>query len=340
MNVVELKLRFLIPLLILGMSFFSTEVYSQLPAPDHVVIVIFENHGYDQIMVNSAAPYLNSLVSDSATALFTQSYALTHPSQPNYLMLFSGSDQGVTNDDVPKNLPFTSPNLGAGLLQARLTFTGFSEDLPSIGFDGKYSGDYARKHNPWVNWQGAETNGIPSTLNLPLTSFPTNYDLLPTVSFVIPNQVHDMHNGADPERISRADAWLKDHLDGYVQWAQLHNSLLIITFDEGDGRAGNFFNRIFSFFGDKDKKGGKKGNHIFTLFVGEKVKHGRYDQKIDHYRVLRTIEEMYGLPYAGNSAASSAISNVWKKSSGILGKRQSFDAGRPKQTTVAYYSNQ
>jgi hypothetical protein len=304
-----MKLRFLMPLLILGMSLFSTEVYSQLPTPAHVVIVIFENHNYDQIMGNSASPYLNSLVSDSATALFTQSYAMTHPSQPNYLMLFSGSDQSVTDDDVPRNLPFTSPNLGAGLLQAGRTFAGYSEDLPSIGFDGKSSGDYRRKHNPWVNWQGAETNGIPATFNLPLTSLPSNYDLLPTVSFVIPNISNDMHNGEDPERINKADAWLKDHLDGYVQWVQSHNSLLIITFDEGHK---NFLDRNFSFSRDKNEGGGKESNHIFTLFVGEKVKHGSYNQKIDHYRVLRTIEEMYGLPYVGNSATSSAINNLWK----------------------------
>jgi hypothetical protein len=316
-----MKLRFLIPLLIFHVAFFSANAYSQLPISDHVIFVIFENHSYNQIMGNSAAPYLNSLVSDSATALFTQSYAMTHPSQPNYLMLFSGSDQGVTNDDVPKNLPFTSPNLGAALLQAGRTFAGYSEDLPSIGFNGKSSGDYARKHNPWVNWQGAETNGIPAALNLPLSSFPSNYDWLPNVSFVIPNQNHDMHNGADPERINKADAWLKDHLGGYVRWAQSHNSLLIITFDEGSTRAENFLNRIFSLFRDKDEGNGKENNHIFTLFVGEKVTHGSYDQKIDHYRVLRTIEEMYGLPYAGNSATSSAISNIWKKSTAMLEKR-------------------
>jgi hypothetical protein len=337
-----MKLRFLMLLLILRVVFFGTDVYSQLPVSNHVVFVIFENHGYEQIMGNSAASYMNSLVSDSASALFTQSYALTHPSQPNYLMLFSGSDQGVTDDDVPSNLPFTFPNLGAGLLQAGRTFAGYSEDLPSIGFSGKSSGDYARKHNPWVNWQRAETNGIPSTLNLPLTSFPSNYDLLPTVSFVIPNQNHDMHNGADPERINKADVWLKDHLDGYVQWAQSHNSLLILTFDEGNRRAKKFFNRIFSSFRNKDGGSGKESNHIFTLFVGEKVKHGSYDQKIDHYSVLRTIEEMYSLPYAGNSAASSAIINVWKKSTAISGKRQGFDAGylmRTKATgkTVPYY---
>jgi len=300
------------PLLILGISFFSTDVYSQLPTADHVVIVIFENHNYDQIIDNPAAPYLNSLANDSKAALFTQSYALTHPSQPNYLMLFSGSDQGVTSDDVPKNLPFTSPNLGAGLLQVGRTFAGYSEDLPSIGFDGKSSGGYARKHNPWVNWQEAETNGIPATLNLPLTSFQSNYDLLPTVAFVIPNQDHDMHNGHDPERINQADAWLKDHLDGYAHWARSNNSLLIITFDEGDSREGNFINRIFSFFRDRNSGEGKESNHIFTLLAGEMVKHGIYNQKIDHYRLLRTLEEMYGLPYAGNSAISSAINNIWK----------------------------
>jgi phosphatidylinositol-3-phosphatase len=307
-----MNVRFLMPLLVIPVVLLSTNVHSHMPVPDHVVFVIFENHSYDQILGNSAAPYLNGLVRDSASALFTQSYALTHPSQPNYLMLFSGTDQGVTNDDVPKKLPFTSPNLGAGLLHAGRTFAGYSEDLPTIGFDGKSSGHYARKHNPWVNWQGAETNGIPDTLNLPLTFFPNNYDLLPTVSFVIPNQDNDMHNGTDPKRINKADAWLRDHLDGYVQWAQSHNSLLVITFDEGHTGDGNLLNRIFSFFSDEDESRSSESNQIFTVFVGKMVKHGSYDQKIDHYSVLRTIEEMYGLSHSGNSAASSAISNVWK----------------------------
>lgn len=311
-----MKVQVFMLFLIFRVVIFSTNAYSQLPVPDHVVFVIFENHNYDQILGNSAAPYLNALVSDSATALFTQSYALTRPSQPNYLMLFSGSDQGVNTNDVPKNLPFTSPNLGAGLLQTGRTFAGYSEDLPSTGFDGKSSGHYARKHNPWVNWQGAERNGIPGTLNLPLTSFPSNYDLLPTVSFVIPNQDHDMHNGTDPERIYTADAWLREHLDGYIQWAKSHNSLLIITFDEGKLRKEKPFDRFYGFFQDGDEDGSKESNHIFTIFVGEMVRHGIYDQRIDHYSVLSTIEEMYGLPYSGNSAASSAISNVWRKSAG------------------------
>ena len=275
-------------------------------------LLIFENHSYGQIAGNSAAPYLNALVGDSKTALFTRSYALTAPSQPNYLMLFSGSDQGVTNDNIPKNLPFDSPNLGAGLLQAGRTFSGYSEDLPETGFEGAHSGFYARKHNPWVNWQGSETNGIPEALNLPMTSFPSNFESLPTVSFVIPNLVNDMHDGTDPERIFKADAWLKDNLDAYVQWAQSHNSLFVITFDEGQAWEGSFFNRIISFFQDENKVGNRESKHIFTAFVGEMVKPGSYDQKIDHYSVLRTVEEMYGLSYSGSSADSLAIRNVWK----------------------------
>ena len=63
-----------------------------VPRPDHVVIVIEENHSYSEIIGSSAAPYINSLAAQGA--LFTQSHATTHPSQPNYLHLFSGSNQG------------------------------------------------------------------------------------------------------------------------------------------------------------------------------------------------------------------------------------------------------
>lgn len=107
------------------------------------------------------------------------------------------------------------------------TFAGYAEDLPSKGFNRKTSGAYARKHNPWVNWQGAERYGIPDTLNLPFRYFPSNFDSLPTVSFIIPNRENDMHDGRDPERINRGDAWLKNHLHDYIQWAKSNNSLLI-----------------------------------------------------------------------------------------------------------------
>ncbi len=269
---------------------------AQVPVPSHVVVVIEENHDYGQIIGSSAAPYINGLLADSKAALFTNSWALTHPSQPNYLMLFSGSNQGVTNDNVPQGLPFTTVNLGGSLVGAGKTFAGYSEDLPSTGYSGANYGGYARKHNPWVNWQGSPTNGIPPEANRPLSNFPTDFDSLPRVSFVIPNQDNDMHNGSDPSTIVTGDSWLQQHLDGYIQWAKTHNSLFILTFDEGTSTG---------------------TNQIVTIFIGAMVKGGRYAEVINHYSLLRTLEDMFTLPHSGGSSTSLAITDCWTTATGM-----------------------
>src|SRR5436305_75805 len=80
-----------------------------VPRPDHVVVVIEENHSYSEIIGSAAAPYINGLANQGA--LFTASYAVEHPSQPNYLDLFSGGNQGVTDDSCPHT--FSTQNLGS-----------------------------------------------------------------------------------------------------------------------------------------------------------------------------------------------------------------------------------
>src|SRR6185312_16064435 len=90
---------------------------------------------------------------------FTNSFAITHPSQPNYLALFSGSTQGITDDSCPHT--FSANNLGNELRSAGLSFTGYSESMPSNGYTGCTSGSYARKHSPWVNF-----SDLPTSTNL------------------------------------------------------------------------------------------------------------------------------------------------------------------------------
>ncbi|MBS1586050.1 MAG: T9SS type A sorting domain-containing protein [Bacteroidetes bacterium] len=265
-----------------------------LPMPDHIIVLIYENHAYSSIIGSTAAPYLNALANDANAALFTQSYALAHPSQPNYLDLFSGSNQGVTNDNVPTGYPFTTANLARQLVDASKSFITYSEDMPSIGFNGASSGNYARKHNPGANWVGTGTNQISSTTNQPLTMFPAvaNYSSLPTVAYVIPNQVNDMHNGTGNTPITAGDTWLHSTLDSYIQWALNNNSLLIVTFDEDDD---------------------VHGNQIATIFYGPMVQGGQYSEHINHYNVLRTIEDMYSLPYAGNASTANSITDCWRQ---------------------------
>src|SRR5689334_3679906 len=195
-----------------------------IPKPDHIVIVIEENHAYSQIIGSSSAPYINALAKNSYSANFTKSYAISHPSQPNYLDLYSGSNQGVTNDSHPSNAPFTTENLGRQLIYSGRSYVTYSEDLPSVGYNGDTYGGYARKHNPAANWMGTGTNQIPAGTNQPYTAFPKDYTKLPTVCFVVPNQNNDMHDGS----IRTGDSWLKNHLDNYIQWAKTHNSLLIL----------------------------------------------------------------------------------------------------------------
>src|SRR5437763_1421073 len=106
---------------------------STVPRPDHIVVAVFENHGYDRIVGSPQAPYLNSLATQGA--LLTDAHGITHPSQPNYVALFSGTAHGIGNDGCPRDIGGTD-NLGSQLLAAGLTFAGYSEGMPGTGYRG------------------------------------------------------------------------------------------------------------------------------------------------------------------------------------------------------------
>ncbi len=285
-----------------------------LPRYDHIVIVIDENKNDTEIRGSAMAPYINNvLIPNSAD--FTHFVAETHPSQPNYLHLFSGSNQGVLQDGLPGSPaepgtalnppPFHTPNLGRELLNAGRTFATFSESLPSTGFTGETFtnnpalNEYVRKHNPAVNWQDDTATtasnpwALPSSTNLAFSAFgttPADFARLPAVSIVVPNEQNDMHDGT----IQQGDDWLKNNIEPYRQWALAHNSLLVFTFDESD---------LGALQQDPN-------NQIITLASGAFVRNGQYDEMaiaqfrlsnaatpdtaINHYNLLNTIETLMG----------------------------------------------
>ena len=251
-----------------------------VPRPAHTVVVVMENHSYAEIIGNPAAPFINQLASRGA--LFTRSYAVTHPSEPNYLALFSGSTQGVADDSCPHS--FAAPNLAASLIAAGSSFAGYAEDLPGTGSPACSQGEYARKHVPWTNF-----SNVPASVSQPFTRWPAgDFARLPTVSFVIPNLCHDMHDCS----VAAGDAWLRAHIGGYADWATRHDSLLILTWDEDDGGP---------------------GNQVPTILAGQLVRTGRYAEPITHYSVLATIEAAYGLPPDAQAAAARPITYVWAR---------------------------
>jgi acid phosphatase len=251
---------------------------ADLPRPDHIVIVIEENKSYSQIIGNPDAPYINALAQRGA--LFANAHGITHPSQPNYLALFNGTTRGIRSNTCPLDL--SGDNLASALTAKGLSFISYSESMPKAGYEGCRYGSYMRKHNPVANWPEL------AAMNQPLTAWPQDFAKLPNVSWVVPDQRNDMHDGS----IAQGDGWLQQNIEGYAQWAMKNNSLLIVTFDEDNGA---------------------EGNRVVTLFVGPMVKPGQYAQRIDHYSVLRTILQMHGLPSMNESNDRQPITGVWKQ---------------------------
>ena len=266
--------RWLLPMLLLAQPAFA----GALPRPDHIVIVIEENKSYAQIIGNREAAYINALAGRGT--LFTRSYGVTHPSQPNYLALFAGTTFGISSNVCPLDL--AGKNLGSSLLEAKRSFALYAGALPRAGAADCIYGAYYRKHNPAADWPEL------AAYNLPFSDFPQDFSKLPTVALVVPDMLNDMHDGS----IAQGDAWLQQNIEAYAKWAMEHNSLLVVTWDEDDGSA---------------------DNRVATLFVGAMVKRGKSAQRINHYNLLRTVEDMYRLPRLGESATVPPVKGVWRK---------------------------
>ncbi|MEU6966293.1 alkaline phosphatase family protein [Kitasatospora aureofaciens] len=260
----------------------AADTAAGLPSPDHVVVVMLENHAYSQVIGSSKAPYINRTLAAGGATL-TQSYALTHPSQPNYYMLFSGSAQGVTDDSCVDVGALQQPNLASELLAANQTWASYNEGLPAVGATDCSSGNYAQKHNPWFGF-----GNVPTSSAYGMDAFPTDFTTLPKVSFVIPDLCDDMHDCS----VGTGDSWLQSNLDAYAQWARSNNSLLVVTFDEDNRLA---------------------GNRIPTLVYGAHVAPGSsIATTYNHYDVLHTLEDLAGVnAHAGNSANASDITGIW-----------------------------
>ncbi|MGH3628663.1 MAG: alkaline phosphatase family protein, partial [Sciscionella sp.] len=248
----------------------STRAAQPPTIPGHVVVVMEENHGYSDIIGNPSAPYINSLAARGA--LFTDSHGVSHPSEGNYIALYSGHTYGLTDDTCGTRV--NEPNL---YTQLDGDMVNYSESL-----SGDRCGNSGGLYSPWHNATSYFTN-VPPSGNRPFTAFPTDYATLPKVAFVAPNMQDDMHDGS----VARGDRWLRSNLGGYAEWARQHNSLLILTWDEDEGTQGQ--------------------NRIATIAIGEHVAPGTYPQRITHYTVLRTLESLFGLAPLGAATGTSSI---------------------------------
>ena len=355
-----------------------------LPKPDKVVVVMMENKDFNQIVGSSYAPFINdSLIKGGL--LYTNSHAIEHPSQPNYLDFFSGSNQGVNSNNgtlgnaynfpakaafyaglvtacqanpsctsgqlaaltaaaniyaayakaygtlavgdafpktgnffIPADAPFTTPNLASELAGQGKTFVEYSDGLAAIAGatdaggnavisvinnpSDPFSVGYAHRHDPVADWMSANPTGnqLAASAEQDFGNFGAgglDFSTLPDVSLVVPDTIHDMHDGAINAAVANGDGWLAANLANYLAWAKTHNSLLILTTDEND-------------FVDPS-------NRILTVINGYSslFSAGTTNQYINHFSVLRTLEDIYG---AGHAGASAEAQDLWS-AGGVLG---------------------
>lgn len=252
-----------------------------VPLIDHIIVVVMENHSYDEVRFEA---YTASLIAGNSS--FSASYALTHPSQPNYIGMWAGLTLGVTNDNCPPTgAPYSAQNLGHACEAAGITWRAYSENLPSPGYSGCTSGGglYVRKHDPWTHFSNLDhLNERPYTdLALDIAG-----NTLPRLAYVIPNQCNNTHDCP----VSTGDAWLGNNLPAMID-AVGPNGLVILTWDEDDNHA---------------------ANHILTVFAGPLVKVGYVATRtVNHYTVLRTITDALGISPFGAGIGQTPIDDVW-----------------------------
>jgi acid phosphatase len=252
-----------------------------VPDLQHIVVIVFENKDEPQVIGSRAAPTFNAMARRFAS--FAHYRGVSHPSLPNYIAMVSGGTQGITSDCT--TCLVRAPNLADSLERAGRTWKAYAEGLPRPGFTGAWAGRYAKKHDPFVYFR--DITSSPARLKRVVPFAQLRVDLrngaLPDFALVVPDMCNSMHDCS----VRTGDRWLAGVLPALLE---LPKSVVFVVFDEG-----------------------LVGNHIPALAVGSTVRPGsRVTARVDHYSLLRTIEEAWGLPLLGHSARAKAFTNIWR----------------------------
>jgi hypothetical protein len=260
------------------------------PSFKKVFVIVLENTAEEDARVQ---PYLNSLLQTGS--YLNKFFAVSHPSQPNYIAMTSGSIQGfqgIPNKkrDNPVNLAVQ--HLGDLLEAKHMTWRQYAEGFPGNCFLGQSSGKYVRKHAPFMSYKNVQSNPVrcANTVNATQLDQDIADGKLADYSLYVPDLDHDGHDTG----VGFASEWLQKTFDLQFKDPRfMKDMLVVVTFDED-----NYHH----------------GNHIYTVLLGDSVRPGtKSDTRYDFYSLLRTIEETFALGTLGkNDTQATPIFDVWK----------------------------
>jgi hypothetical protein len=273
-----------------------------LPHFTHVFVIMLENRGYEQIIGNAHAPFLNHLA--TTTGLATEYTGVAHPSQPNYLAAISGSTFGVHDDN---DVTLQARNLVDQLEEHGKTWKAYMQSIsqcasPLESFCG--SDRYARKHNPFVSFADIQSNPSRMKQIVDASALATDLSSGQVANFVwiSPDQCHDMHglalpssdpcSGLNPDPLTaQGDAFTQTTVDAITRssaWSSAAGpSVIFVTWDESEGTS-------------EDNSGccgvDSGGGHIVLLAISNASSDLRTSTvAYNHYSLLATIQQSWGL---------------------------------------------
>ena len=249
-----------------------------------VLVIVFENTEYSNAVKQ---PFFSSLTKEGA--LLTNFTAAIHPSQGNYIAMIAGTTFNITND---KPIDLNERHLGDLLEDAKRDWKIYAEDYPGNCFLGKTSGNYARKHVPFISFVNVQNNPARCSKVVEGKEFFKDFEAgnLKDFSMYVPNLKNDGHDTG----VAIGDKWFKQYFDSILHSPKFPKDLLVVvTFDEGTTRA----------------------NQIYTLLFGANIAPGSKSANPNNfYTLLRTYEDVLGLGSLNkNDASALIIDDVWKK---------------------------
>jgi hypothetical protein len=276
---------------------------------EHIFLIVEENHGYNQIIRNPAAPNLNQLA--SGYGLATKYFSVADPSAPNYVAMLGGNFFGITDDNPYYTHTVDKPSLMSQLDAAGLSWKGYFQSIPYAGFRGicypgrcngvpDFDPQYASKHNGIPYFESIQDSDAEFGKIVPLARLKDDLDenTLPAFAYLVPDQCHDMHgsppycidsgNPGDPQDqylVKQGDLFvgvLVDQIKAADFW-QRRNNAIVITFDEGNGSAGCC---------DANPGTGQ----VATIVVTSHGPRGFKDSTpYNHYSLLQTFQRIFRL---------------------------------------------
>ncbi|KAI0864058.1 phosphoesterase family-domain-containing protein [Xylaria cubensis] len=256
---------------------------------DRFVQIFLENQDYS---IAAGDPNLAYLAKKGI--LLNNYYAITHPSQPNYVVAGGANTHGISDDSFKRISPDTETIVDL-LEAAQVSWSIYQEDMPYSGFQGTYpnqkngANDYVRKHNPLVSYDsvGTDVNRLAKTKNFTLFDRDLAANTLPQWMFITPNMTNDGHDTS----VTVAGNWARKFLDPLLSNANFNKdrTLIVLTFDESESYSGP--------------------NNVFTVLLGNAVpssKVGTTDStRYDHYSLTKTVEDNWALGNLGQNDVSA-----------------------------------